>query len=140
MTEDLVDQFALTEKHLKQLNWYDKKEGRDTCLILPVKSGWTFKPDLASQSLTITIPQAWLEYIAENWDPPSRWDDGIPGVIFDYNGNVTTTKSNNASDRNSMSANGTAGFHLGPWRARADWQSRIDNEHNAGQRQFDWTR
>ncbi|WP_348250829.1 FimD/PapC N-terminal domain-containing protein, partial [Salmonella enterica] len=42
---------------------------------------------LRQSTVTVIIPQAYLEYRDEEWDPPSRWDEGIPGVLFDYNVN-----------------------------------------------------
>ena len=40
--------------------------------------------DLATSSLYLSIPQAYLDYVSEDWDPPSRWDEGIPGLLLDY--------------------------------------------------------
>lgn len=33
--------------------------------------------DLSQSALLLTVPQAYLEYTSSDWDPPSRWDDGI---------------------------------------------------------------
>ncbi|MDM3755251.1 FimD/PapC N-terminal domain-containing protein, partial [Proteus mirabilis] len=38
--------------------------------------------------LSIKIPQIWLEFTSATWLPPSRWDDGISGLILDYNINT----------------------------------------------------
>nr|EHW1655240.1 fimbria/pilus outer membrane usher protein [Escherichia coli] len=91
----------------------------------------------------INIPQAWMEYSDASWLPPSRWDDGIPGIIFDYN--ITGTINNFHKNEQSkyLSYNGTAGANLGAWRLRADYQG---NDYNSGQRshvnynQFSWSR
>ncbi|MFP1452433.1 FimD/PapC N-terminal domain-containing protein [Escherichia coli] len=37
------------------------------------------KADLSQSALVISLPQAYLEYTYPDWDPPSRWDDGISG-------------------------------------------------------------
>lgn len=41
--------------------------------------------DLSTSTLYISLPQAYLEYNALNWDPPARWDEGVSGVLMDYN-------------------------------------------------------
>lgn len=71
--------------------------------------------DLATSSLYLSIPQAYMDYVSEDWDPPSRWDEGIPGLLFDYNLNAQTRHQIQAGTRGySMSGNGTAGLTRGP--------------------------
>lgn len=86
LSPELVNQLGLKEKLLGSLNW--THGGR--CLDASSLSGMEARGDLASSSLYLNIPQAYLEYSSENWDPPSRWDDGIPGLLFDYNVNAQT--------------------------------------------------
>ena len=31
-----------------------------------------------------------MEYTDENWDPPSRWDEGVAGLLLDYNLNASS--------------------------------------------------
>ncbi len=54
--------------------------------------GTDVKADMAESAVYINIPQAYLEYSAENWDPPSRWEEGIPGVLLDYNMNAQVSQ------------------------------------------------
>ncbi|WP_323098111.1 fimbria/pilus outer membrane usher protein, partial [Serratia marcescens] len=90
------------------------------------------------------IPQAYLEYTAENWDPPSRWDEGIPGLLFDYNLNGQAQRQQKQSTQSyNLSGNGTLGGNLGAWRLRADWQSRLDRQSGAvksTRSSWDWSR
>ncbi len=45
-----------------------------------------------------------------DWDPPSRWDDGIPGLIADYSINAQTRHDEQSGDdSNDISGNGTVG-------------------------------
>lgn len=39
------------------------------------------KGDLSQSALLVSVPQAYLEYTDDDWDPPSRWDEGIPGLL-----------------------------------------------------------
>ena len=71
--------------------------------------------DLSQSALLLTVPQAYLEYTSSDWDPPSRWDDGIPGLIADYSLNAQTRHQEARGARTHMivSGNGTVGANLG---------------------------
>ncbi|MGH8465796.1 MAG: fimbria/pilus outer membrane usher protein, partial [Pseudomonas sp.] len=104
--------------------------------------GMQIKANLGQAAIYVTLPQADLEYTAPNWDPPSRWDDGIAGAVLDYNLNAQTTRRSGGGGRSTyFSGNGTTGVNLGAWRLRADWQAQA--ERGAGrpsQQRFDWSR
>lgn len=140
VSKTLTAQMGLKEDVLKTLTWWHK----DECLDEASLPGMEVKGDLATSALYLNIPQAYLEYTDENWDPPSRWDNGIPGLLLDYNLNGRTQKKvKSGSDSYSLSGNGTTGANLGAWRLRADWQMNID--HQTGVRQpttqkLDWSR
>ncbi|WP_284695182.1 FimD/PapC N-terminal domain-containing protein, partial [Escherichia coli] len=83
---------------------------------------------LSQSALVISLPQAYLEYTWPDWDPPSRWDDGISGIIADYSITAQTRhEENGGDDSNEISGNGTVGVNLGPWRMRADWQTNYQH-------------
>ncbi|PHK54057.1 PapC/FimD family outer membrane usher protein, partial [Enterococcus faecium] len=92
----------------------------------------------------LSVPQAYLEYSSEDWDPPSRWDEGIPGLLFDYNVNAQSRQQQQGGTRGySGSGNGTAGANLGAWRLRADWQGQVNHQTGSGQstdKRLDWSR
>lgn len=139
LTPDLVKQFGLKQQYLAALKWH--QQGK--CLDISSLTGLQARGDLSTSSLYITIPQAWLEYTADDWDPPSRWDNGIPGILLDYSLNAQQQRSHNSGDRLNLSGNGTAGVNLGTWRLRADWQGRAERqsgEHAQASREFDWSR
>lgn len=136
----LVEQLGFKPGVLKDLTWWHEGE----CLNESSVKGMDVRGDLPTSSLYLSVPQAYLEYSDENWDPPSRWDEGIPGLLFDYNVNARSQhQQRNGSRGYSLSGNGTAGANLGAWRLRADWQANLDHQTGSGhstQKQLDWSR
>lgn len=119
----------------------------DQCVDITAVSGIDVTPDLSAGVLTISVPQAYVEYTDEDWVPASMWDDGIPGLLADYNVNAQARKNDGSSNENSISGNGTFGVNLGPWRARADWQAAYDDRlsgdstySSTDQKRWTWSR
>ncbi|WP_233458079.1 outer membrane usher protein [Enterobacter asburiae] len=141
LTPEMVEQMELTESASLQLRWWHANE----CLDPSSLKGMTMRADLGTGTLYVNLPQAYLEYTADNWDPPSRWDEGVPGLLFDYSMNAQTSHQQQSSGSNnqSVSGNGTAGMNLGAWRVRADWQASYDHttgEANSTRKNWDWSR
>lgn len=139
LTPELIKQFGLKSSVLSEVKWWHNNQ----CLDISTLEGLTIRPDLGSSTLYINMPQAYLEYTSENWDPPSSWDNGIPGVLFDYNLNAMSSKGQDVGRDKNVSGNGTAGANLGPWRVRADWQARYDQtggQTGGTQQSWDWSR
>lgn len=136
LTPALVDKFGLKPAVMSQLQWQRGGE----CLDPAVLDGLETRADLATSTLWINLPQAYLEYSHEGWDPPARWDNGIAGVLFDYNLNAQhqQRKGSNSDNANSLSGNGTAGVNLGAWRLRGDWQGRYDPGASEGMASHQW--
>lgn len=122
----LVKQFALRPEWLKKLTWKDK----GNCLNEASLPGMSLRTDLGSGVFFITLPQAYLEYSSPNWESPSFWDEGIAGLLFDYNVNANVRAPSDGKQKQQITANGTAGANLGVWRFRADWQASY--EHTTG--------
>lgn len=137
----LVEQMGLKAEFTRQLTWW--RGGQ--CLKISSLEGMTVRPDLGSNTLYLSVPQAYLEYTNADWDPPSRWDDGIPGLLLDYNLNAQSQRQdqNDAIQKGySLNGNGVVGANVGSWRLRASWQTQIDHQTGSGQasqRDFDWT-
>lgn len=146
LSPELVQQLGLKPELLTQLVWI--KNGR--CLKPNQLEGMETQTNLGSSTLTFIIPQAWLEYSDKDWDPPSRWDEGIPGILFDYNINSQWRHpEHNQGDEYDISGNGTLGGNLGAWRLRADWQADYQHENEdesedgkraMSQHSWDWSR
>ena len=132
----LVSALGLKEQTIKTLTWW--RAG--ACLEISSITGMQARGDLSTSGLYLSVPQDQLEYTAANWDPPSRWDDGITGALFDYNFNARTTDRKGKRSDN-LNGNGTAGFNMGAWRLRGDWQSQMQRSSGqASQQQFAWSR
>nr|WP_256451486.1 outer membrane usher protein [Serratia proteamaculans] len=131
---------GIKPEFLDQLQWTHK----GSCLLVSSLPGMEARGDLASSSLYLNVPQAYLEYNSDSWDPPSRWDNGIPGVLFDYNLNTQTIhQQKQGTNGYTLSGNGTTGANIGTWRLRADWQTRLDHTTGSGQptqNSWDWSR
>ncbi|NIA32170.1 outer membrane usher protein [Serratia marcescens] len=140
ITPQLVDLLGLKENALQKLTWWHQNQ----CLDPRSLEGMEVRGDLGAAALYLSIPQAYLEYTAENWDPPSRWDNGIPGLLFDYNLNAQSQRQQKQGTQSyNLSGNGTLGGNLGAWRLRADWQSRLEHQGGSGEptrTSWDWSR
>lgn len=139
LTPDMVKQFGLKEASLANAAWWHDKQ----CLDLSSLEGMTATPDLGNGILNINVPQAYMEYSSENWEPPAHWDNGITGALFDYNMNAMSSSQSDGGRNRSVSGNGTTGANVGPWRLRADWQAQYNQstgENSSTQKNWDWTR
>lgn len=137
----LVEQMGIKEEFTRQLTWWHNGQ----CLVIGSLKGMSVRPDLGSNTLFLSVPQAYLEYSSADWDPPARWDEGIPGLLLDYNLNAQTqhqTQNDNVQKGYNLSGNGVAGANMGSWRLRASWQTQIDHQTGSGQpvkQNFEWT-
>ncbi|WP_338490758.1 FimD/PapC N-terminal domain-containing protein [Erwinia aphidicola] len=136
LTPQLVDELGLKSAATDALKWWHGGE----CLATSSLAGTLVRGELANSTLSISMPQEFLQYQSANWDPPSRWDNGIPGLPFDYNLNTQARFNAHSGDQRSLSGSGVAGANAGPWRLRADWQGRRDSQRGETRSSFDWTR
>ena len=140
LSPDIVSLLGINPDLANKFTWI--KEG--TCLKPGQPEGIDIQVDLSQAILKITIPQAYLTYSDVNWDPPSRWDDGIPGVLFDYNLNASLQhQQNGEGDQHDVSGNGTVGANAGPWRLRADWQTNYQyqsGDDSYSSQNWEWSR
>jgi outer membrane usher protein FimD/PapC len=114
LTPEQVALLGLREDALKMIKWLD--EGR--CADFSALEGVVLRGDLSESSLQIVVPQAWLEYQDASWLPVSRWEEGIPGMLVDYNLNTNVTWPRQGNQSQSASISGTTGVNLGAWRLR----------------------
>ncbi|QJI33640.1 outer membrane usher protein [Pseudomonas sp. ADAK13] len=138
LSPELVEQLGLKQSGVAKLRWW--KDGQ--CLDPEGLPGMEVSADLATSTLSISLPQAYLEYSAINWDPPSRWDEGVPGLLVDYNMTAQSSYRRHDGTRNDLTGNGTVGANAGAWRLRADWQGRVekDRESSARRQKLEWSR
>lgn len=139
ISPELAKQLGFKDEIFAKLKWIHDGQ----CLDISALAGMETRGDLGTSALYISIPQAYLEYASENWDPPSRWDNGIPGILLDYNVGVQAQKQQRGDQSVDVSGNGTVGANAGAWRLRADWQTRSEKEPGAtmpSRQRFDWSR
>lgn len=135
ITPDIVKQLNLKESETKKLTWWNDNQ----CLKPESLPGINSRGDLSEMRLYLNVPQAYLEYVAPDWDPPSRWDIGVTGALFDYNLSAQASRSRSGSMRQTY-GNGTVGFNSGAWRFRADWQGSATSGTTSSRKDFDWNR
>nr|WP_223499717.1 MULTISPECIES: outer membrane usher protein [unclassified Serratia (in: enterobacteria)] len=125
LTPALVAQMGLTDKALSELTWWHQEQ----CLNVESLKGMEVRTDLGTSTLYLSMPHAYLEYSSPDWDPPARWEEGIPGILLDYNVNMQNQQQTRGGGGSGtrVSGNGTTGANLGVWRLRADWQARYDS-------------
>ncbi len=136
LTPELVEHISLRSEWQKKVQYTHNGQ----CLNIDSIPGMTVSGSLPKETIAITIPQAYIEYTSTNWDPPSRWDEGVPAVFFDYNLNANVTRPADSANSQSITGNGVTGFNLGAWRFRADWQAsynRINGQST--DRNWDWS-
>lgn len=122
---DLIKQMALKPEAAKQITlWYN-----DACADISALPGITVSNRIGRGVLEITVPQAWMKYSDSNWTPPEQWDNGLPGILLDYNINALTSRQQDSSiTADSLTSYGTLGSNAGPWRLRADYQASLQRQ------------
>ncbi|MGA4538307.1 fimbria/pilus outer membrane usher protein [Citrobacter braakii] len=139
VTQEIINKIGLTPEVLSKVSyWNDGK-----CADFRYLPGVEIKPNISDGLLYINVPQAYMEYSDASWLPPSRWDDGIPGLLFDYNINGNVNKLHKGSQSQNVGYNGTVGANIGVWRIRSDYQGSINHttgKHQASESRFMWNR
>lgn len=129
LPKSMIGSLGMTESAQRKITWWHNGE----CADFSQLKGVVIEPDLSSGTLNINMPQSWLEYSDATWLPPSRWENGIPGFMLDYNLNGNITRPEEGYQTKSLSYNGTLGMNAGAWRLRSDYQGSITHtEGNLG--------
>lgn len=139
VTPALLARIGLTGKSLRQTGRWHEGDCADFSDLKGVK----LSADLSTTRLNISVPQMYLEYMDAGWLPPSRWDDGVPGLLMDYNASATVTKPGQGPQSQSAWINGTVGGNYDAWRLRGDYQgmfNRTTGRQDSQQQTFDWSR
>lgn len=142
LTPAIVSELGLKPGESEKVTWWASESG-ERCADLSALDGVEVKGELSTNTLHLNIPQAFLEYSDPNWVPPSRWDNGEPGMLFDYNVNTTVNKAHQGNQTQNASMNGTVGANAGAWRLRADYQgtySHATGDNSSKNQRFDWSR
>ncbi|MBW3832597.1 fimbria/pilus outer membrane usher protein [Aeromonas hydrophila] len=131
LPQEVIPKLALTDEAIAKIDtWHDGQ-----CANLLALDGVVIANDIGNGLLRIAVPQAWMKYSDPNWIPPEQWDEGIPGMMLDYNINAQVNEGDGYSNRN-ISSYGTLGFNYGAWRLRGDYQANAywgDNERTTSE-------
>ncbi|MGL6014560.1 MAG: FimD/PapC N-terminal domain-containing protein, partial [Selenomonadaceae bacterium] len=135
LTAELASELGLKQLELKRLLASQPRLLADeqACFDPAILEGIVIKGEINKDTLTISVPQAYRDYASDSWDPPSRWDEGVNGVLLDYG--LTLQESHSAhgnGNSTNASAYGVAGINTGTWRLRADWQGRYQRNESQG--------
>ncbi|WP_258526902.1 fimbria/pilus outer membrane usher protein [Enterobacter cloacae] len=133
---DIIDMLGLKPEAKEKIIWWHNQQ----CADFSQLPGMSAKGNLSESALIISIPQAWLEYQDANWLPPTHWEEGTDGYLFDYNVNVGLTRNVNTDTTKDASGTGVTGINVGAWRVRADWQSSYQHKAQYTKKSFDWSR
>ncbi len=139
LTPEMVNRMGLTEDSQEKVIYWNNEQ----CADLSLLPGVEIRPNTTQSMLHINIPQVWLEYSDASWLPPSQWDNGIPGLLFDYNINGTANKLHQGGQYQLLNYYGTIGINSGSWRLRGAYQGNFSHTTgNAGgtENQFTWNR
>lgn len=139
LTAEIIDRMGLTTASREKVVYREA----DQCADFSALPGVDIRANPAEGTLYINVPQAWLEYSDTSWLSPSRWDNGIPGLLFDYNLNGSVNKPHEGKQSQYVSYNGTTGANIGAWRFRADYQgstTHTTGEQSQTENRFDWSR
>lgn len=120
VTPEMVDMLNLKDDIRARLAHVDAAEGGPCVDLNTPDSRVVYNAE--RQSLTLTVPQAWLQYQDPDWVPPARWSNGVNGVILDYNLLANRYMPQQGARTTSYTLYGTAGLNLGAWRLRSDYQ------------------
>ncbi|HHD2918839.1 fimbria/pilus outer membrane usher protein [Enterobacter kobei] len=113
---ELADTFGLQDTVRKTLTL---KQG---CVDFTPQADIKFRFEQSTQTLHVTVPQAMMQFRPNDWMPPSTWDNGVAGVLLDYNLFASHYQPQEGSSTDNANAYGTAGANLGAWRLRSDYQ------------------
>lgn len=123
-----INSLGIKEKYIDELTYWNNGQ----CIDFSVLKGVSVIPNLPEGIVTLNIPQLYLEYMDNNWLPKSLWDEGINGLLLDYNANYQY------SDQDSLkhqiaSISGYIGANLGAWRLRSEYYGNYQKQVSNGQ-------
>ncbi|ECJ2224332.1 fimbrial outer membrane usher protein StdB [Salmonella enterica] len=135
VTPSMVDMLGLKDDIVRGLKVIPGADGGHCLELRTADSKVQYSAE--EQRLTFIIPQAWLQYQDPDWVPPSRWSNGVTGASLDYNLTANRYMPQQGESSTSYSLYGTAGFNLGAWRLRSDYQyNRYDSGNGSVQSDF----
>ena len=90
--------------------------------------------DFQKMRLDISIPQAAMKNLPQDWIPPERWDEGINAALLSYRYSGSTNHGR-YGDSSSNNLSLSSGLNLGAWRLRdnSNWSSYQSSQSSSYQ-------
>ena len=123
-----INSLGLKEKYINELSYWNNEQ----CIDFSALKGVSIIPNLPEGTVTLNIPQLYLEYMDNNWLPKVLWDEGIGGLLLDYNSNYQYSDQNNVKNQ-IASISGYLGANMGAWRLRGEYYGNYQRQESNGQ-------
>ncbi len=125
VTHELLDEVAVNLKAFPDIT------PGDACLNLPdVIPDSSAVADFTKLRLELSIPQAAMNAALRGYIPPSRWDDGIPAIMLNYQYSGSHSSGSRAMSGTEQFMSLQSGVNAGSWRLRDSATLRVDRDGN----------
>ncbi|MFZ5210270.1 fimbria/pilus outer membrane usher protein [Enterobacter kobei] len=115
-------------------NYPELIDNKTNCAILSVIQNLSYKMNVATQELNLSVPQVAIRKSLKGIAPIELWDKGINAFRFNYNANISQTSFKNNSDKKSQSLwfMLQPGINFEEWRFRNQsvWQKNASSPSN----------
>lgn len=133
ITPDVVAKLGLRSESTNLISYWNDGE----CADFSELKGVNIRSSINNGYIAIDVPLAYVEHL--DWISPALWDDGLPSIILDYSATAYESRIKDQAIERNLSAYGTVGVNLGPWRFRGGFQGGRDLGEKATS-SFDWSR
>lgn len=119
LTHGLLEQLGLNMERLKEEGIISADSVDADAVTLLRIDGASIEMDVASLSLYISVPQAYIKRRARGYVDPSLWDDGVTALFSNYQMNFNRNSGDGfTSDYGYVGLRN--GLNIGQWRLRND--------------------
>lgn len=117
----LLMKIGIKTDRLKETLGEDLNNDSDQDVCVPLSetfSGASWDYDPATQELSLTVPQIYVERRPSGFVDPSLWEDGITAGMLSYDLNAWHSEGSSSGDDTAY-AGLKYGLNMGPWRLRS---------------------
>jgi len=115
-------------------NYPGLKDNKTNCAILSAIQNLSYKMNVATQELHLSVPQVAIRKSLKGIAPVELWDEGINAFRFNYSANISQTSYKNNSDKKSQGLwlMLQPGINFEEWRFRNQsvWQKNASSPSN----------
>ncbi|MBP6123065.1 MULTISPECIES: fimbria/pilus outer membrane usher protein [Providencia] len=123
-----INSLGLKEKYISEILYWNNNQ----CIDFSKLEGVSVVPNLSEGTVTLNIPQVYLEYMDVNWLPKTLWDEGIGGLLIDYNANYQYSDQDSIKNQ-IASVSGYLGANINSWRLRAEYYGNYQKQQSNGE-------